>query len=64
MTKFRFKGERMAALSSSPPGVMLHVKPGDEFLADAGFEYLKDDPRFEVLGGQGEPDKAEKKAKK
>ncbi len=47
--KVRFKGERAVTLVSQPAGVTIQVKPGEVIEVDGGFEYLRGEPRFEVL---------------
>lgn len=61
MAKYRFIGERTAALSSSPPGVVIHVRPGETFEADEGFAYLRGDVRFEEIVEEKEAPQTEEK---
>jgi len=56
--KVKYIGDRAVSLSSLPAGVLLHLRPGTEMVVDAGFSYLKDDPRFEILDEDELPESA------
>jgi hypothetical protein len=63
--RFKYNGGRSESFGSSPPGVILNLKPGMEIEVDPGFAYFANDPRFEKLSGDSdsESEKVSKRKK-
>lgn len=59
MARYLYKGEHVTNVSTQPPGVLVQVKPGQTVELGAGFEYIADDPRFELVEEQAVEQEAE-----